>query len=608
MNSEASVEVSLSGDEALTRFLEKSLSGMCLKILGENLWLKSSTSESAVSPDLHVMVANNLTAEQAKTLLGSHSLDFGYLINVIPESGSGEERATPKTVIAELAMKHNFCCRDCTLDSLKTDVLERDIANCLHIIRGSQVGKERAALVHRFLLTQIYQDECSLHLAESSLLFFKEDSPPGVVEVWPIGFDSLVLQRSQLEQLQTINRVQNRLWLKVANDKEFLIEKFGYISEDEPFIDSIVQILKKVKDSATAQTAKLCYSRNDFFEDRQGRFLQVEPNMWGCGYGPLGDRYLKGLEAIENVFGLTSQSHQNYTSFNEECLAEGLEAAWRHYGNPDAVVIMVSSSHWNAFDMFAPCKPLAAKGIRYLRYSLEELEDLLEFDPTTGIATVLGKEIAVVYYRDGFLPEFYHEKTWKVREQLELSKAVKAPDIGFQLTNTKYMQYLMGMKETWIHFGYSEAEYQEHSQYFAPIFSISDFEDSPVKMRDYIIENGGHEWWVLKPNRDGGGHNIFGSRLLDFIQSSSANTLRGFILQRKIDVVPRLSLLSCWRRSVVREVDDEIGLFHYLFVDGDQIISEKEGGCLIVSKLHDKFESGKSDDDYLAFCGLRLKE
>ena len=103
----------------------------------------------------------------------------------------------------------------------------------------------------------------------------KDESRPDVVEVWPVGFDSLELQRSQLDKLRAINRVQNHLWMKIANDTEFLIESFEPISSDEPFIDNILRILKKLQTSTTAQTAKLCYSRNDFLQDHQGQFLQV---------------------------------------------------------------------------------------------------------------------------------------------------------------------------------------------------------------------------------------------------------------------------------------------------------------------------------------------
>jgi glutathione synthase len=54
---------------------------------------------------------------------------------------------------------------------------------------------------------------------------------------------------------------------------------------------------------------------------------------------------------------------------------------------------------------------------------------------------VNGKEIGIVYYRTGYQEEQYiDERDWNVREQIELSMAIKCPSIDMHLLTLKKFQ------------------------------------------------------------------------------------------------------------------------------------------------------------------------
>lgn len=56
-------------------------------------------------------------------------------------------------------------------------------------------------------------------------------------------------------------------------------------------------------------------------------------------------------------------------------------------------------------------------------------------------------EISVIYYRHGYQPfHFTDENTWKVKEILELSNAIKCPSVEFQLINFKKIQEVLQRK------------------------------------------------------------------------------------------------------------------------------------------------------------------
>ncbi len=52
-----------------------------------------------------------------------------------------------------------------------------------------------------------------------------------------------------------------------------------------------------------------------------------------------------------------------------------------------------------------------------------------------------GIEIAIVYFRSGYMPGFYHsELEWSARLLMERSKAIKCPSIQYHLAGTKKVQ------------------------------------------------------------------------------------------------------------------------------------------------------------------------
>ena len=44
------------------------------------------------------------------------------------------------------------------------------------------------------------------------------------------------------------------------------------------------------------------------------------------------------------------------------------------------------------------------------------METLLKVDHETGVASILGKEVALFYFRDGYMPHHYIGEAWRVRE------------------------------------------------------------------------------------------------------------------------------------------------------------------------------------------------
>lgn len=65
----------------------------------------------------------------------------------------------------------------------------------------------------------------------------------------------------------------------------------------------------------------------------------------------------------------------------------------------------------------------------------------MSYNEETRVAIINGKPIAAFYFRTGYTAKhFPTEDHWKLREKIELSKAVKFPSIDMIMVNSKRFQ------------------------------------------------------------------------------------------------------------------------------------------------------------------------
>ena len=246
----------------------------------------------------------------------------------------------------------------------------------------------------------------------------------------------------------------------------------------------------------------------------------------------------------------------------------------------------------NVLDQFSPQAQLIDRGVKYVRYSFTEMETLLQVDKETGIATILGKEVALFYFRDGYMPHHYIGEAWRVREQIELSRSIKCPDVTLQILNMKYFQWVLNQQSTWQRYGFSDEDFNNCKESFCPIYRFSDFKEDKQTMIDHIEKNGGFGNWVLKPQREGGANNYFGEHIKEQIDKLSVKELNAFILMERIQANTHIGIQCDWKQLHVREVIDEIGFFRFTLSDNDKLNETGVGGTLVRSKVLGTDEGG----------------
>ena len=102
------------------------------------------------------------------------------------------------------------------------------------------------------------------------------------------------------------------------------------------------------------------------------------------------------------------------------------------------------------------------------------------------------------------------------------------------------------------------------------------------------------ERFVLKPQREGGGNNLFGSEMGDFLASSTAETRSPYILMERLQPEPREALMVMEGELLREQSVSEIGRFGTLLADGEDIPINRDVGYLVRTKPEGIVEGGVS--------------
>jgi glutathione synthetase len=199
-------------------------------------------------------------------------------------------------------------------------------------------------------------------------------------------------------------------------------------------------------------------------------------------------------------------------------------------------------------------------------------------------------EISVAYYRAGYAPTDYASPAdYATRALLESSRAAQCPSLALQLAGAKKVQ------EVLTHPGVLE-------RFLAPEEGAAAVRDSWVRMWALDVDGGAgaeeavrraHEL-VLKPQREGGGNNVYRGNIPPFVARLPQHERAAWIAMELIHP-PRgvgAYLVRPGTGRVSARVVSEFGVFGWaLFGDGREL-REELAGWLVRTKAEDVDEGG----------------
>lgn len=268
--------------------------------------------------------------------------------------------------------------------------------------------------------------------------------------------------------------------------------------------------------------------------------------------------------------------------------------------------------------------------IHVIRQTLDQLSAAADVDARTkvlrvtlleGLALDAGDsnsvEISTVYFRAGYTPTDYPTPShYDTRCFLESSRAIQCPSIQLQLAGGKKVQQVLtnpGVLENFLldakRWGsaFTQAEVDEVRDSWMDMWGLDeDVTDKGAAVSRETNEEGSGmrnareraQNLVLKPQREGGGNNVYKDAIPAFLDTLPPREREAWIAMELIAAPEGVGSYLVragggTAGAVKTDVVSELGIFGYaLFNCEDGSVKEKEAGWLVRTKGKDSNEGG----------------
>lgn len=168
-------------------------------------------------------------------------------------------------------------------------------------------------------------------------------------------------------------------------------------------------------------------------------------------------------------------------------------------------------------------------------------------------------EVSVIYYRAGYEDVEYDERGKETRLRLELSTAIKCPDILTHLTTFKAVQHALASPDALQRFlpAQQAARLQKT---FMSMHTLDEESADGREARRWALDPEMTKSYVLKPNLEGGGHSVFGEDIPEYLRSIPESEWSRFTLMKMIEPPETMGLLMMPADIYQGPVVSELGI------------------------------------------------
>ncbi|KAI9602516.1 hypothetical protein H4Q26_001806 [Puccinia striiformis f. sp. tritici PST-130] len=389
--------------------------------------------------------------------------------------------------------------------------------------------------------------------ALANSLILKLPSQTGGIHASHVPFTLLPspFPRDQFEKATRIQTAYNQLYLNIASSPGLIREVLGKsICKVDPFVGRLYELWEALEKEQAEDLVDEHFSlgifRNDFLlhqsePDKPLLIKQVEFNTVSVSFGSLASkvsglhRYLGGQTSIFDRSQLPESPNQALHS-----ICKALQLAHQHYvakaspkNTSPAILMIVKPNENNIFDQSLIEFQLDSEQnpIRVIRLSCHEIlssPPLIQRPRRFSIWTpTRGRKCRLCIIVRCMAGRFTGEDDWKGRYQLERSRAINCPSLAIHLAGYRHDGLLRANIEP--------SEWEELRSTWTSIYSLED----PSGFQIATDPNQAIDF-VLKPQREGGGNNIYGSKIPDFVARLSAIERESYILMSLIKTPPKV--------------------------------------------------------------------
>ncbi|KAI1775799.1 glutathione synthase [Hypoxylon cercidicola] len=450
------------------------------------------------------------------------------------------------------------------------------------------------------------------------------ESPVALARPIGISIVPTIFPQPQFEQAQYMQRLFNELYIGVAEDDVWLKTIVQPLARVDEFVAKLWSIWERVRDEGEIQELRCGIFRSDYMlhcdeSNTPGReftsdddlrkglvdseLKQVEFNTYSCAGGTHATtvanmhRYL----AQKGIHGATNLPTNNALRSITELLAKAHEMyVPTDRARQTAILMTVQPNNVNICDerpieyALSECYP------PIILYRVEFSDEVMQncslgpnrellFQPPSRTQPF---EISVVYQRAGYDPQEYDEQGVEARLMLERSRAIKCPTILCHIAGLKKVQQELTRPEILERFLSPESA-TILCQTFMPLYPI-DGSENGKKALQIASDQETAENHVLKPSLEGGGHNIFGQDIPNFLETIPPKEKSKYILMEMIHPPKTHGALVSPMMIFQGPVISELGILGTCLWRRDELCEGKaeiirscRGGWTFKTKPHD---------------------
>ncbi|KAF3407563.1 Glutathione synthetase [Talaromyces pinophilus] len=430
------------------------------------------------------------------------------------------------------------------------------------------------------------------------------------------------------EEARAVQKVYNELYARITSDEKWLGEVIEELIDVDDFVAGLWKVHQAVSKEGYLQDLSVGLFRSDYMVHTLGSetasLKQVEFNTISSSFGGLSCRVAAlHTELLQSPPG-HSLSYPGHPLLDGrvppentavETLSAGLAAAHEAYGPsksspalPLGILFVVQEGERNIFDQLALSTRLTQfHKIPVFRLVTSEILDrtsIAEANPSRPLiytpphAQGTPFEITTVYLRSFYAPTDYKtDRDWSARLQLERSAAIKCPTVLNQLSGCKKIQQVLADPNKpdylarFVPTAESEGTQEKLRKTFAPQYDLS----PNGRGRELALNPETAARHVLKPQREGGGNNVYKEAIPEFLKSIPESDWKGYVLMELIQPPSEASnvVLRSDGEVVSGNVVGELGIFGtILWKSNGEILHNEEGGWLMRTKGKESNEGG----------------
>jgi len=393
--------------------------------------------------------------------------------------------------------------------------------------------------------------------------------------------------------LQSFNKaiklscIFNKVIDRISRNTSWLLNTLKSTASGDPFTGRLLDIYDTINKEGIKQHVALGLLRSDYMlhiQDNDPRtFLQVEINTIASSFGSLSTK----ISEMHRSFEVNRNIPENI-ALDELC--DGLAAAHyeyirqikklqlynNNYHNKIQILMIIQPGEANFADQRLLHLQLVKKyrnSISLKRVTLAEMYNHGSINQTTSELYYDGNPVSVVYFRSGYTPDDYPtDKEWDARLMIERSFSIKCPNIGYHLAGTKKVQEVISTKEILTNFVDSTEDLTALLECFAGLHNLDIINQSDSIIKE--VENtkkkvlASPSSFVMKPQREGGGNNIYGNDIVNALSTMSDQEIAAYIIMERIQPPSQNAILIRNGAIIEASCHCELGIYGIFIGDG----------------------------------------